>query len=76
MQAALFELTVESAGEPREQADPRWLWKDLHSKLVDGLNFTMPDTSGTQTEYLHAIDEHFAAVVKSPACSLGTAATR
>ena len=35
-EAALRELTVEIADELEEQADPQWLWKGLHAKLVDG----------------------------------------
>ena len=50
-EVALRELTVEIAGELEEQADPRWLWNGLHSKLVDGFTFTMPDTPENQAEY-------------------------
>jgi hypothetical protein len=50
-EVALRELTVEIAGELEEQADPKWLWKGLHSKLVDGFTFTMPDTPENQAEY-------------------------
>ena len=50
-EAALRELTVEIAGELEAQADSPWLWKGLHSKLVDGLTFTMPDTPENQAEY-------------------------
>ena len=35
-EAALRALTVEIADDLEEQADPRWLWKGLHAKLVDG----------------------------------------
>ena len=43
-EAALQRLTRESAGQLEQQADPAWLWKGLHAKLVDGFTFTMPDT--------------------------------
>ena len=50
-EAALRDLTRETAGELQEQADPSWLWKGLHAKLVDGFTFTMPDTEKNQTAY-------------------------
>ncbi len=49
-EAALRELTVEIADDLEEQADPQWLWKGLHPKLVDGFTFTMPDTPENQAE--------------------------
>ncbi len=48
---ALHELTVEVGEEMEEQADPQWLWKGRHAKLVDGFTFTMPDTPDNQQEY-------------------------
>jgi putative transposase len=48
---ALQELTVEVAAELQEEADPVWLWKNRHSKLIDGFTFTMPDTPLNQAEY-------------------------
>ena len=50
-EAALRELTVEIADELEERADPTWLWKGLHLKLVDGFTVTMPDTPENQAEY-------------------------
>ena len=50
-EAALRDLTVEIAEELEEQADPAWLWKGRHAKLVDGFTFTMPDTPDNQAEY-------------------------
>ncbi len=50
-EAALCELTVEIAEELEERAEAPWLWKGLHSKLVDGFTFTMPDTPENQAEY-------------------------
>ena len=37
-------LTVEVAEQLQLQADPAWLWKGRHAKLIDGFTFTMPDT--------------------------------
>jgi len=48
---ALHDLTVEVADEMEQQADPAWLWKGRHAKLVDGFTFTMPDTEANQREY-------------------------
>jgi len=48
---ALHDLSCEIAAEVQEQADPSWLWKDLHAKLIDGFTFTMPDTEKNQAEY-------------------------
>ena len=48
---ALHDLSREVAAEIQEQADPGWLWKGLHAKLVDGFTFTMPDTEKNQAEY-------------------------
>lgn len=49
--AALRELTVAVAAEVEDQAEPKWLWKGLHAKLIDGFTFTMPDTPQNQAEY-------------------------
>jgi hypothetical protein len=53
---ALRRLVVESAGQLERDADPSWLWKGLHAKLVDGFTFTMPDTLENQEAFpqLHA----------------------
>lgn len=50
-EGALHDLTCEIANELQEQADPAWLWKGLHAKLVDGFTFTMPDTDANQAVY-------------------------
>jgi len=50
-EAALHDLTVEIAEELEEQADPTWLWKSKHAKLVDGFTFTMPDTAANRAKY-------------------------
>lgn len=50
-EAALHELTVEVADELEKQAQPAWLWKERHAKLIDGFTFTMPDTELNQKEY-------------------------
>jgi len=50
-EAALHDLSVEVAAALQEQADPKWLWKGLHAKLIDGFTFTMPDTPKNQAEY-------------------------
>lgn len=48
---ALRRLVVESAGQLETDADPSWLWKGLHAKLVDGFTFTMPDTPANQEAF-------------------------
>jgi DDE family transposase len=48
---ALHDLTTEVAEELEQQADPAWLWKGRHAKLVDGFTFTMPDTTANQEAY-------------------------
>lgn len=48
---ALRDLAVEVAEELEQHADPAWLWKGRHAKLVDGFTFTMPDTADNQREY-------------------------
>lgn len=48
---ALHDLAVEIAEEVEQQAEPAWLWKGRHAKLVDGFTFTMPDTAANQAEY-------------------------
>ncbi|MCH7688923.1 MAG: IS4 family transposase [Planctomycetes bacterium] len=50
-EAALRDLTGEVAAQLQEQADPKWLWKGMHAKLVDGFTFTMPDTPQNQAAY-------------------------
>ena len=48
---ALHELTTDIAADLERAANPAWLWKGLHAKLVDGFTFTMPDTAENQAEY-------------------------
>jgi len=48
---ALHDLTVEVAEELEQAADPAWLWKGRHAKLIDGFTFTMPDTAANQEAY-------------------------
>ena len=50
-EAALRQLAVETAEGLQQQAEPDWLWKGRHAKLVDGFTFTMPDTPENQNEY-------------------------
>jgi putative transposase len=48
---ALRALAVEIGAEVEQQAEPAWLWKGRHAKLVDGFTFTMPDTPANQAAY-------------------------
>lgn len=48
---ALHELSTGIALDVEAAAQPSWLWKLLHAKLVDGFTFTMPDTPKNQAEY-------------------------
>jgi putative transposase len=48
---ALQRLVRESAYLLELEADPSWLWKGLHAKLVDGFTMTMPDTSDNQRQF-------------------------
>ena len=48
---ALQRLVRESAYQLELDADPSWLWKGLHAKLVDGFTITMPDTSDNQKQF-------------------------
>lgn len=50
-EAALHDLSREVAAELEAQADPLWLWKGRHAKLVDGTTITMPDTADNQRAY-------------------------
>ena len=50
-EAALRDLAREIAAEVEEQADPSWLWKGWHAKLIDGFTFTMPDTEKNQAKF-------------------------
>ena len=52
-EAALRDLTKEVAEELQQRADPKWLWKGRHAKLVDGFTFTMPDTASNQAKFPH-----------------------
>jgi hypothetical protein len=49
--AALRTLTIDAARQLEQQADPSWLWRGLHAKLIDGFTFTMPDTPANQREF-------------------------
>jgi putative transposase len=53
-ESALRQLAVETAEDLQGQAQPGWLWKGRHAKLVDGFTFTMPGTSANQSEYPQA----------------------
>ena len=65
---ALHALATEIAAEVEQQAEPAWLWKGRHAKLVDGFTFTMPDTAPNQAEYPQAnIAEDGASGFPSPA---------
>lgn len=48
---ALHELSGEVAIELEEAADKSWLWKGFNPMLIDGFNFTMPDTPDNQAVY-------------------------
>ncbi|UUO05180.1 IS4 family transposase [Blastopirellula sp. J2-11] len=48
---ALHELAAAIAADVESAADPSWLWKGMHAKLVDGFTFNMPDTPKNQAEY-------------------------
>ncbi len=50
-EAALHELSCDVASTLEDRADPTWLWKGRHAKLIDGFTFTMPDTPENQSEY-------------------------
>ena len=77
-EVALRELTVEIADELEEQADPQWLWKGLHAKLVDAFTCTMPDTPENQAEYPQSRSQKWGVGLPIARCmailSLGTAA--
>lgn len=66
---ALRAVTVEVAAELEAQADPQWLWKGLHAKLVDGLTFTMPDTAANQAVYPSPKSQKKGVGCRSPARS-------
>lgn len=48
---ALQRLVHDAARQLERNADPSWLWKGMHAKLVDGYTFTMPDTPENQAEF-------------------------
>lgn len=48
---ALRELSGEIADELQASAQPQWLWKGRHAKLVDGFTCTMPDSVENQAAY-------------------------
>jgi hypothetical protein len=49
--SALRQLVRDSARQLEAMADPSWLWRGLHVKLVDGFTFTMPDTTDNQKAF-------------------------
>ena len=49
--AALRGLVVEGAQQLEDGADSSWNWHGLHTKLIDGFTFTMPDTPENQAEF-------------------------
>jgi hypothetical protein len=49
--AALQRLVRQSGRQLEQAADPSWLWKGRHAKLVDGFTFTMPDTPANQAAF-------------------------
>ena len=49
--SALRRLVRDSADQLEEVAETSWLWKGLHTKLVDGFTFTMPDTEANQRAF-------------------------
>jgi hypothetical protein len=48
---ALQRLVRQSGQQLERAADPSWLWKGRHAKLVDGFTFTMPDTPANQEAF-------------------------
>jgi hypothetical protein len=44
-------LTTDVARDLEQQAEPEWLWKKRHVKIVDGSTVTMPDTPENQAVY-------------------------
>lgn len=48
---ALGSLVRESSGQLEREVAPSWLWKGLHTKLVDGFTFTLPDTPVNQQQF-------------------------
>lgn len=48
---ALRQLTVQTAERLEQQADPSWLSRGLHAKLIDGFTFTMADTPANQQAF-------------------------
>jgi hypothetical protein len=48
---ALQRLVRQSGVQLERAAQPSWLCKGLHAKLVDGFTFTMPDTPENQDAY-------------------------
>ena len=50
-------LVREVTASLEQQADPAWLWKGLHAKLVDGFTFTMPDTPENQAAFPQSAEQ-------------------
>ena len=50
-EAAIKEIGCEVAKENERKADPRWLWKNRTTHLIDGFTFKMPDTVTNQKAY-------------------------
>jgi hypothetical protein len=44
-------LVRESGQQLENQAEPEWLWRGKHVKLVDGSTLSMPDTLENQSTY-------------------------
>jgi len=51
---ALHELSCMVARDTEAEADPQWLVKGRHAKLIDGFTITMPDTPKNQKAYPQA----------------------
>lgn len=48
---AIQRLVREVAQQLESEADLSWLWNGLHTKIVDGFTFTMPDTLDNQKAF-------------------------
>lgn len=53
-EASLADAARQAARGLQGAADPLWLWKGRHVKLVDGTTVSMPDTPGNQRAYPQA----------------------
>ena len=50
-EAAIKELACGVAVENQTKAEPKWLWKNKTTHLIDGFTFKMPDTAKNQKAY-------------------------